>query len=82
MIGMVLGFGLMLLYVPMGSPDAAEITFTFGLLTIVAGLGVGLPLGRNADPRVAKTGDAVLGVGLGAAIGFLLVFFTPFLGAL
>jgi hypothetical protein len=73
-------FGLLVtfaVYVPAGAPDAGEVTFAFCLFTILGGVGLGWALHHG---RLAPAGKAFLGLGIGAAIGFVLVFVAP-LGA-
>ena len=77
--GIVLGLALTFaVYVPAGEPDAAEVTFGLSLLTIGGGIGLGRALRGG---RFAPAGRVFLGLAIGAAIGFVLVFFTPILGA-
>ena len=82
-LGMPLGVLLMLgVLVPFGEPDAAEVTFLFSLVVIVAGLTVGSVLRGGKSRHLALAGEAILGLGLGVGIGFLLVFVVPLEGLL
>jgi hypothetical protein len=77
-LGLPLGVLLMLgVLVPLGEPDAAEVTFLFSLVVIVAGLAVGSLMRGWNSRRLVLAGDVILGLGLGVGIGFLLVFVAP-----
>ena len=80
-LGMPLGVLLMLgVLVPLGEPDAAEVTFLFSLVVIVAGVTFGWLLRGAKSRRLGLAGEALLGLGLGVGIGFVLVFFVWPLG--
>lgn len=75
-LGIIVSF---LVYVPAGAPDAAELTFVFGLFTVGAGVAFGMVMRTSTAAALAFIGEALLGLGIGAAIAFVLIFFTPLL---
>jgi hypothetical protein len=68
-----------LVFLPAGTPDAAELTFALSMFTILGGLIVGWGLRSGGSPRLILAGEVILGVGIGAAVGFALVFIVPLL---
>ena len=79
--GVLLGILLTwLAYVPAGAPDAGEVTFALSLFTIIGGFAIGAGLRAIPNPRVSLFGEAVLGLGIGAVVGFVSVFVIPSIG--
>jgi hypothetical protein len=72
-LGVLLMLGVLL---PLGEPDAAEVTFLFSLVVIVAGVAFGWLLRGANSRRLVLAGEAILGLGLGVGLGFVLVFFV------
>jgi hypothetical protein len=80
-LGLPLGVLLMLgVLVPLGEPDAAEVTFLFSLVVIIVGVTFGALLRGAVWRPLSLAGEAILGLGLGVGIGFVLEFFVSPLG--
>jgi hypothetical protein len=73
LVGLILFFAV---YLPAGEPDAAEVTFLLSLVTIGGGLLLGWVFWTGRYPRI---GSALLGIGVGVAIGFVALIGWGFL---
>ena len=77
--GALLGIALTwLVYVPAGARDGGRLTFALSLLTIIAAFVIGDRLRKRPTPTSSLFGEAILGLGIGAVIGFASFFVIPF----
>jgi hypothetical protein len=73
--GTFIGLGVnWFVFVPVGRPDAAEVTLVLNALTILVAGGIALLVD---SPRVASARKVSFGVFGGSLIAFGLIFFTP-----
>jgi hypothetical protein len=59
------------------TPDSAEATFALSLFTIIGGATIGQGLRKVDSPKLALAGEAILGLGIGAALAMGWLFAIP-----